>query len=199
MRDPRVLVSVPRARRAAMSALWGLAARLTKLLIDAREPLIGQIKLAWWRDMAAMLATDPSGLPKGEPLLAELQQTWAGKGGLDALVDAAEAMLLADDADQKRMAAESFGAQLFILSGGDAVGGKRWGLIWGAGVEDGELEARDLLEQAKRIAPPSRSVFARNRSLVMLDRWAAAIADNDGERHLRAEGVLLLRIGLFGR
>jgi phytoene synthase len=33
----------------------------------------------------------------------------------------------------------------------------------------------------------------------MLDRWAAAIADNDGERHLRAEGVLLLRIGLFGR
>ena len=199
MRDPRVLVSVPRARRAAMSALWGLAARLTKLLIDAREPLIGQIKLAWWRDMAAMLATDPSGLPKGEPLLAELQQTWAGKGGLDALVDAAEAMLLADDADQKRAAAESFGAQLFILSGGDAVGGKRWGLIWGAGVEDGEREARDLLEQAKRIAAPARSVFARNRSLLMLDRWAAAIAHNDGERNLRAEGMLLLRIGLFGR
>ena len=107
--------------------------------------------------------------------------------------------LLADDADQKRAAAESFGAQLFILSGGDAVGGKRGGLIWGAGVEDGEREARDLLDQAKRIAPPSRSVFSRNRSLLMLDRWAAAIAHNDGERHLRAEGVLLLRIGLFGR
>jgi phytoene synthase len=199
MRDPRVLVSVPRARRAAMSALWGLAARLTKLLIDAREPLIGQIKLAWWRDMASMLASDPARLPKGEPLLAELQQTWAGKGGLDGLVDAAEAMLLADDADQKRAAAESFGGHLFKLSGGDEAGGRRWGLIWGAGVKDGELEARDLLEQAKRIAAPPRSVFARNRSLLMLDRWAAAIARSDGERHLRAEGVLLLRIGLFGR
>jgi len=199
MRDPRVLVSVPHARRGAMSALWGLTARLTKLLIDAREPLIGQIKLAWWRDMVAMLASDPAGLPKGEPLLAELQQTWAGQGGLDALVDAAEAMLLADDAGQRRATAESFGGQLFKLSGGEEAGGKRWGLIWGAGVEDAEPEARDLLEQAKRIAAPPRSVFDGNRSLLMLDRWAAAIAQSDGERHLRAEGVLLLRIGLFGR
>ena len=92
LRDPRVMVSVPHPRRAAMSALWGLAARLTKLLIDAREPLIGQIKLAWWRDMAAMIEKDPGALPKGEPLLAELQATWAGRTGLDALVDAAEAI-----------------------------------------------------------------------------------------------------------
>lgn len=199
MRDPRVLVSVPHARRAAMSALWGLAARLTKLLLDAREPLIGQIKLAWWRDMMAMLANDPAALPKGEPLLAELQATWAGQSGLDALVDAAEAMLLAGDDAERRAASESFGGQLFTLSGGEAAGGKRWGLLWGAGVEDGEREARDLLGQAKRLAAPSRRVFAGNRSLLMLDRWAAAIASHDGERHLRSEGMLLLRLGLFGR
>ena len=199
LRDPRVLVSVPHARRPAISALWGVAARLTKLLIDAREPLIGQIKLAWWRDMAAMVASDPSGLPKGEPLLAELQQTWAGQGGLDALVDAAEAMLLADDAAERRAAAEGFGGQLFSLSGGEEAGGKRWGLIWGAGVEDSEAQARALLDEAKISVVPQRSVFAGNRSLLMLDRWAAAIALNDGERNLRAEAVLLLRIGLFGR
>ncbi|MHA4836988.1 hypothetical protein [Sphingopyxis sp. MSC1_008] len=199
MRDPRVLVSVPHARRAAMSALWGLAARLTKLLLDAREPLIGQIKLAWWRDMMAMLANDPAALPKGEPLLAELQATLAGQSGLDALVDAAEAMLLAEDDAERRAASESFGGQLFTLSGGEAAGGKRWGLLWGAGVEDGEREARDLLGQAKSLAAPSRRVFAGNRSLLMLDRWAAAIASHDGERHLRSEGMLLLRLGLFGR
>jgi len=199
MRDPRVLVSVPHARRAAMSALWGLAARLTKLLLDAREPLIGQIKLAWWRDMAAMIASDPAALPKGEPLLAELQRTWAGRGGLDALVDAAEAMLLAETDEERRAASESFGGELFKLSGGEEVGGKRWGLLWGAGVEDGEREARDLLGQAKILAAPPRSVFAGNRSLLMLDRWAAAIANQDGERNLRSEGLLLLRIGLFGR
>lgn len=199
MRDPRVLVSVSHARRATMSALWGLAARLTKLLIDAREPLIGQIKLAWWRDMAAMIASDPGALPKGEPLLAELQATWAGQGGLDALVDAAEAMLLAEDDVERRAASESFGAQLFSLSGGEVAGGIRWGLLWGAGVEDGEREARDLLGHAKILEAPPRRAFAGNRSLLMLDRWAAAIAANDGERNLRSEGLLLLRIGVFGR
>lgn len=199
MRDPRVLVSVPHARRAALSALWGLAARLTKLLLDAREPLIGQIKLAWWRDMAAMIASDPAALPKGEPLLAELQATWAGRGGLDALVDAAEAMLLAENDADRRAASEGFGGELFKLSGGEEAGGKRWGLLWGAGVEDGEREARDLLGHAKILAAPPRGAFTGNRSLLMLDRWAAAIAAHDGERNLRSEGLLLLRIGLFGR
>ena len=199
MRDPRVMVAVPQSRRAAMAALWGLAARLTKLLIDAREPLIGQIKLAWWRDMAGMIASDPGALPKGEPLLAELQATWAGQGGLDALVYAAEAMLLADSDDERRTASESFGDQLFALSGGDAAGGKRWGLVWGAGVVEAEPEARRLLGDAKNSAAPPRGDFGGTRALLMLDRWAGAIAASDGERHLGSEGLLLLRIGLFGR
>ena len=199
MRDPRVMVSVPHARRPALTALWGLAARLTKLLIDSREPLIGQIKLAWWRDMTALLASDHGALPKGEPLLAELQATWAGQGGLDALVDAAEAMLLAETDEENRAAAEDFGGRLFALSGGEMAGGKRWGLLWGAGVEEGERQARDLLGDAKGEPAPPRAVFAGNRSLLMLDRWAAMIATSDGERHLRSEGMLLLRLGLFGR
>ena len=199
MRDPRVMVAVPQARRAAMAALWGLAARLTRLLLDAREPLIGQIKLAWWRDMMVLVASDPASLPKGEPLLAELQTSWAGQGGLDALVDAAEAMLLAETGEERRAASESFGGQLFRLAGGEETGGKRWGLLWGAGVEEGEAEARALLEKAKDAAAPPRRPFAGNRALLMLDRWAGAIAARDGERHLRGEGMLLLRIGLFGR
>ena len=198
-RDPRVMVAVPRERRVAIAALWAFAERLTRLLIDAREPLIGQIKLAWWRDMAAMLARDPDSLPKGEPLLAELTATWAGLGGLDTLVDAAEAMLLAEDIADRRTAAVDFGGRLFTLSGGDADGGRRWGLLWGASVQTGAQEARDLLTAAQNCAPPPRSIFAANRALLMLDRWAGAIARNDGERHWRSEGLLLLRLGLIGR
>lgn len=199
MRDPRVMVAVPQARRAAMAALWGLAARLTKLLLDAREPLIGQIKLAWWRDMAAMIASDPAALPKGEPLLAELQASWAGRRGLDALVDAAEAMLLAEGDDERRAASEGFGGHLFALSGGTEAGGRRWGLIWGAGVVEAEPEARALLGDAGQSGAPARRDFGGKRALLMLDRWAGAIAKRDGERNLRGEGILLLRIGLFGR
>ncbi|MBD3734283.1 MAG: hypothetical protein IE934_16415 [Sphingopyxis sp.] len=197
IRDPRVMVAVPRERRTAIAGLWALAERLTKLLQDAREPLIGQIKLAWWRDMMAMLASDPAALPKGEPLLAELQTTWAGHGGLDTLVDAAEAMLLAEDATARRDAAAAFGDALFTLSGGG--GGARWGLVWGAMLQEGEQEGRDLFAAARNRPAPPRVSFGGNRASVMLDRWAAAIARHDGERRWRGEGLLLLRLGLIGR
>lgn len=191
------MVAVPRERRPAIAGLWALAERLTKLLQDAREPLIGQIKLAWWRDMMAMLARDPAALPKGEPLLAELQATWAGQEGLDTLVDAAEAMLLAEDATARRDAAAAFGDALFTLSGGG--GGARWGLVWGAMLQEGEQEGRDLFAAARNRPAPPRVSFGGNRASVMLDRWAAAIARHDGERRWRGEGLLLLRLGLIGR
>jgi len=191
------MVAVPRARRPAVTALWALAERLGKLLRDAREPLIGQIKLAWWRDMMAMLATDPGALPKGEPLLAELQATWPGQAGLDALVDAAEAMLLAGDDAERRDAATAFGDALFRLSGGD--GGKRWGLVWAAGLQEGAAEARRLFADARALPAPRPRSFSGNKALLMLDRWAAAIASQDGDRRWRSEGLLLLRIGLIGR
>lgn len=197
IRDPRVMVAVPHARRPAMTALWALAARLTRLLIEAREPLIAQIKLAWWRDMAAMIASDPGALPKGEPLLAELRATWGGQAGLDALVDAAEAMLLAEDDVQRRDAAAAFGAQLFSLSGGG--GGDCWGLLWGASVQEGEREARQLIADARAVSTAQRRAYAGSRASLMLDRWAGAIAVRDGERHWRSEGLLLFRIGLLGR
>ena len=197
IRDPRVMVAVPRDRRPAIAALWALAGRLTKLLRDAREPMIGQIKLAWWRDMLAMLASDPAALPKGEPLLAELQAAWAGQSGLDALVDAAEAMLLAENEAERRDAAAGFGEALFSLSGG--AGGARWGLLWGAGLQEGEAEARHLFTDARNRPAPQRASFAASKALLMLDRWAAAIAARDGERRWRSEEWLLLRIGLFGR
>ena len=197
IRDPRVLVAVPRDRRAAMTALWGLAERLTNLLIETREPLIGQIKLAWWRDMMVLLAADPAALPKGEPLLAELQATWAGQGGLDTLADAAEAMLLAEDEASRGAAAMAFGTALFTLSGGGP--GTRWGLLWGAVVQSEEEDAHYLFAAARAAPVPTGAAFVGRRALLMLDRWAAAIAAADGERRWRSEGLLLFRVGLIGR
>ena len=197
IRDPRVMVAVRRGRRAAVAALWALAERLTRLVRDAREPLIGQIKLAWWRDMAGLVATDPAALPKGEPLLAELGAAWAGQGGLDALVDAAEAMLLAEEDGARRAAATAFGEALFALSGGGC--GARWGLVWGAALQNDERDARLLFAAARALPAPPRAAFQGSRALVMLDRWGAAVAAADGARRWRYEGLLLLRIGLIGR
>src|SRR3546814_17220372 len=43
------LYYVPAKHRPAVEALWRLDAALGAVLAGGREPLIGQIKLVWWR------------------------------------------------------------------------------------------------------------------------------------------------------
>jgi phytoene synthase len=48
-------------------------------------------------------------------------------------------------------------------------------------------------------APAKRTFGKQGKSLMMLDRLAGQIAQENGGRNLRAEGLILLRIGLLGR
>lgn len=206
--DPRILLTLPAGKRDAVQCLWALAFRLTKLLDDVREPMIGQIKLAWWRDMMAMLGAQPDALPQGEPLLADFQKHFHGVAGIEALVDAAEAMLLAEDATEQEVAATAFGHCLFSLSmrctagsnGVDAHVGQAWGLLWGAYVQRGSEDGATLLAAAGDCAKLRPAQYgAGQRGWLMLDRLAGQIGRADGARDLRREGLLMLRIGLFGR
>jgi 15-cis-phytoene synthase len=63
------LTYVPAERRPALAALWRLDAALGAALAGGREPLISQIKLAWWRDSLAKLDQAP---PPAEPVLQEV-------------------------------------------------------------------------------------------------------------------------------
>ena len=55
--------------RPALTLLLQLDARFADIVRKAREPMIAQIKLAWWRDA---FAAEPALRPKGEPLLQAL-------------------------------------------------------------------------------------------------------------------------------
>jgi phytoene synthase len=81
------LAYAPKPTRAAWLGLLALDTRLAQLVRETREPMLGQIRLAWWRER---LSEAPAKRPKGEPLLALL-------GGdserLVPLVDAWEALL----------------------------------------------------------------------------------------------------------
>ena len=81
------LAYAPPASRAAWLGLLALDTRLAQLVRDTREPMLGQIRLAWWRER---LSEASAKRPKGEPLLALL-----GEDGerLVPLVDAWEALL----------------------------------------------------------------------------------------------------------
>jgi phytoene synthase len=83
------LAYAPAAARPATLALLVLDARLAAILRRKGEPLLKQMRLAWWRDM---LATAPEGWPAGEALL-ELLREWRAPSALVALVDGWEALL----------------------------------------------------------------------------------------------------------
>jgi phytoene synthase len=73
--------------REAWLGLLALDTRLAQLVRETREPMLGQIRLAWWRERLAEAAAKR---PKGEPLLALLGDD---SERLLPLIDAWEAML----------------------------------------------------------------------------------------------------------
>lgn len=76
--------------RPLWTALLALDQRLGRVASEAREPILAQLKLAWWRDRFRTPARD---WPKGEPLLGALRPFDRERPALEALVDGWEAMV----------------------------------------------------------------------------------------------------------
>lgn len=127
------LAYAPAAQRPLQLAAFALDAKLAGIVGNAREVLLAQIKLAWWRER---LAEDPARRPGGEPLLAALASWQGSTAPLQALVDGWEAMLDPDAPDLSGLAegrsalgrglAEQAGAAAWGEAAGNALRG--WSL-----------------------------------------------------------------------
>jgi phytoene synthase len=138
--DPDRLLAlsyVGASRRPALSALWRLDRAMGQALAGARDPMIGQIKLAWWReslerldhkaapaepllqDLAATVL--PSGVSGAE--LAEMEQGWSVLASGDRL-----------DGEAIRLHAQARGGLLFRYSarllGGEIAEAETAGRCW---------------------------------------------------------------------
>ena len=80
----------PGSARAATLALFAFENALETLLRTTREPLLGQLRLAWWRDELVKPAPTRA---RGEPVLAALATFDDAAGSLQVLVDGYEALL----------------------------------------------------------------------------------------------------------
>lgn len=78
----------PGSARAALETIWALDAQLGAIVRATSEPMIGAMRLTWWRD--AVEALDQASAP-GEPLLIRLRAALVENGsGVGALPDMAE-------------------------------------------------------------------------------------------------------------
>ena len=204
----RLALSYAPARvRALTLGLLVLDGRLAGIVRGTREPLLGQVRLAWWRDR---LCEKPAAWPEGEPLLALLLLWGAETGALSALVDGWEGLLgdppLPGDA-LERFAdgrASAFGglARLLGADPGEAMRAARgWALVdlsGKLGDADERSAARALAEQQdwRRVHLPRRL-----RPLAVLHGLARrAMVRGDGELLAGGTaGLVALRLGLLGR
>ena len=87
----------PKAKRGALMSLIAFSAEIGLIRASVSEPMIGQMKFAWWRDVLKRMA-EGQPAPAGSPLCAGvdhlLAQTSVEAQDLLALIDAREAELL---------------------------------------------------------------------------------------------------------
>lgn len=179
------LAYVPAARRLAVEALWRLDAALASVLSTGKEPLISQIRLAWWREALEALDQRP---PPAEPVLTALAAHVlpAGVSGTElAAMEAAWEVLLSPDplGEPELETYAARGALLFRYTArllGDPspgvsveAGGAAWALVDLARRSAGDADSAIAAARALRASHwPSRL-----RPLGML----AALARRDGD------------------
>lgn len=83
------LAYAPGSTRQPLLALLALDTRLAGILRASREPMLAQLRFAWWREQ---LAAGSGPASTGDPLLAALKGWPAARSVLSGLVDGWEAM-----------------------------------------------------------------------------------------------------------
>lgn len=176
------MLYAPRAFQPLWEGFLLLDRRLADAAREGRDPLMIQLRLAWWRDRFDQPASQ---WPQGEPLLALLGPWDAERGALRGIVDGWEARVVGEDggAELARARVEAVCA-LARLSGAKADEGVRQAAAEWLGVDV--------------VAPRAPVVPATMRPLVILRGMALREASGRHGGPLR-DFLTILRLGLLGR
>ncbi len=201
------LAYAPASARGGVLALLAFDARLAGIVRRAREPLLGQMQLAWWRDQ---LRREPAARPKGQPLLQLLAGLDGHSDALIALVDGWEELLDPAAVDRRglellaRARGQGWAALAQVLGADSAAdAASRAGYHWAlADLAAGLAQAEDQTAIGSLLA-------ACDWSRVALPRSLRSLAILHGlARRARGTGALLdgpgalavaVRIGMLGR
>jgi hypothetical protein len=198
------LLSAYAGRDAARHRLiWALDARLARLVATTSEPMIGQMRLAWWDEAL----TDDSGVKgRGEPLIDALRAIDATPiPGLSRWLDGWEAMI--GEADLHAYGEGRGGGLFHALAGALPDWLAQAGMVWALWDMSGHVGDEQVAARAV--------AMARAHLLTEKPNWPAAwkplriayrLARQDVEKGRRAPAGLtpilylrLMRIGLIGR
>lgn len=194
--------------RPALQGLLLLDARLAQSLARKGDPILSQIRLAWWREQLAGLGARGF---QGEPLLAVLTGTWGlAAARLATLVDGWEELIGEPPLDRSAISRFAAGRgqamAAFAMLAGEADhrpassrAGERWALADFAARTSHADERAAALDMARAMPLPVALPRAL-RGLALLDGLAARAASRGGPLFAgRGAALAAMRLGLLGR
>ncbi|WP_144094990.1 hypothetical protein [Croceicoccus sediminis] len=195
----------PAAARQLWTGFFTLDHRFATIVATAREPMLAQMRLAWWRETLHRPVAD---WPAGEPLLAALAAWDDERGALARLADGWEAMIGEPPLDAAAFASLAGAREEAVVAlgkvfgkGSDGARGAayRWGLADIAMNLSDETERSRVEALLASAEAPSGKATKVMRPIVVLDAQSQrALAEG---RRIGGPGDLAvaLRIGLLGR
>ena len=200
----------PARSRYAMLVFMTLDQRFSQFVSQAKEPILAQMRLAWWRDE---LAKQPDVRAQGDPVLDALSEGWRGHElALSSLVDAWEELLaeppLAETAPENFASGRAlvFAAIARMAGDGEASGavmlaGRRWALADLASKISDDEEKAIVVDVARRLGSSGPPLPRSMRPLTVLDGLARSAIAAGGTPLLqgRRSIALAMRLGLFGK
>ncbi len=198
----------PKPAREAWLGLLALDARLAGVVRAASEPMLAQLRLAWWREQFREPLTEA---PAGEPLLAVLRAWEPQRAALEGLVDGWEA-ITADPPlpatammTLARARGRALGALATLAGASDDEAAERLGLEWALADIAGRLADKREKDLASALVGACEWRSARlpraMRPLAVMHGLAArAVRRREPlDAGTLATLALAVRIGLLGR
>ena len=193
--------------RGPLSMALQLDRRLARIVARTQEPMLGQMRLAWWRDA---LGKPPGDRPRGDVVLDGLGLHWSGtEAALVTMIDGWEVLVTADQIgpDEARAFATQRGAFFGALfgalgEGGDdaalarrlAAAGQRWAAADAAAAVGDPAERAALIAAGCAQERPTASLPRAFRGLAVLDALAQRALRRGGRPLMEGRGASLTAI-----
>ena len=198
--------STPKVRAALTTALQ-LDRRLARIVARTTEPMLGQMRLAWWREA---LGKPVAERPRGDRVLDAIGRDWAGReAALVAMVDGWEVLVTAEaiGIEEARVLGTGRGAFFAALDQRDdragqdrlAAAGYRWALADAAAAVSRAGERDTLVSVGLARAHLGGSLPRDLRGLAVLEALALRALKRGGQPLMAGRGASLtaLRAAIF--
>ncbi|TAD73625.1 MAG: hypothetical protein EAY70_12175 [Sphingomonadales bacterium] len=194
--------------RGPLTTALQLDRRLARIVARTSEPMLGQMRLAWWREALAM---PPHERPRGDAVLDAISVHWLGReGSLTAMVDAWEVLVTAERIGPDEALALGLGRGAFFaalatasvqpeLAVRLATAGQRWALADAAARVSDPAERAALISAGLSTRDGACRIPGELRGLAVLEALALRALRGGGRPLMdgRMAPLTALRAAIF--